>query len=101
MNNNLENIGWKNIKYTGIATVLSAIYPGLGQFYNGELLKGFACSICGSILIYGIWFFYNAALTPTYFLYEPSYDFSMFIALIYVSVWMYSIFDANSNAKLE
>ena len=89
---------------TGIATVLSGVFPGLGQLYNGELVKGFIFSICGIILYKGVWFVFNAAMYVTYFKYShfelPSED-SMVIALVYAMVWANSIFDAHRNAKLE
>ena len=89
---------------TGIATVLSGFFPGLGQLYNGELVKGFIFSIIAIVLYEGAWFFFNAAVYVTYFNYshfEPPIEYSMAIALVYVIVWGISIFDAHRNAKLE
>ena len=30
----------RNLKNPGVAAVLSALLPGLGQFYNGDFLRG-------------------------------------------------------------
>lgn len=39
------------IKSPGVAAVLSAIIPGIGQFYNGEFLRG----IFWLIVTPGLW----------------------------------------------
>lgn len=38
-------------KHPGLAAVLSALLPGLGQFYNGEFLRG----IFWLIITPGLW----------------------------------------------
>ena len=53
---------------TGIATVLSAIFPGLGQFYNGKLTKGFVFFIIGGLLFYRAYIFFIAKLDPIVFI---------------------------------
>lgn len=80
---------------TGLATVLSAIFPGLGQFYNGKLLKGFGFNIIGAILLYTTFFFSTAYSNDLYFTYDPSYDSSIFVLLIYIAFWIFSILDAK------
>jgi TM2 domain-containing membrane protein YozV len=42
----------KERKSTGIAAVLSFFYPGLGQIYNGQILKGFLFLAIQTILIF-------------------------------------------------
>jgi len=86
---------------TGIATVLSAIFPGLGQFYNGKLLKGFIFYILGVILIYGVFFFFSISVSNNlYFIDGPYYNSSIVIAFVYLVIWGYSIFDANDDSKI-
>jgi len=83
---------------TGLATVLSAIFPGLGQFYNGKIIKGFIFSIIGIILSFSLYLFFFAIIEP-YFLVELSYDSSLVFALFYLVVWAFSIIDANKDSK--
>ncbi len=42
----------KERKNTGIAAVLSFFYPGLGQIYNGQILKGFLFLAIQTILVF-------------------------------------------------
>ena len=82
---------------TGLATVLSAIFPGLGQFYNGKLEKGFIFSIVGSIVFYFMYIVFITIIDPYY--YEPPFDHFLVITVFYFIIWMYSIIDANKDSK--
>lgn len=60
-------------KSVGVATILSVIYPGLGQVYNGDIKKGF------------------------FILVEFLLGFISFI-IPGIIVWLYSIYDSNKIA---
>ncbi len=55
-----------------LAVFLSYIFPGMGQFYNNQLLKGFAFIICVIFLLIVHPFFY-----PLFFLLIPLYLFAI------------------------
>jgi TM2 domain-containing membrane protein YozV len=57
-----------------LAVILSAIFPGLGQFYNGQTTKGVLFLVLGIILIF-------------------------LIFILYLVFWIYNIYDAYSDAK--
>jgi TM2 domain-containing membrane protein YozV len=66
-------------KNPGIAAVLSFFFTGLGQIYNGRLLKGLAFMAAGAL---------NIAL--------------MFVLIGFVTgplFWIYNIYDAYSDAE--
>lgn len=66
-------------KNPGIAAVLSFLFTGLGQIYNGKLLKGFAFMAAGALNI-----------------------FLMFIIIGFITgplFWIYNIYDAYSDAE--
>ena len=62
-----------------VATLCSFIFAGLGQFYNGQILKGilFFGSMFFSVLL--MWLFIGYILAPI--------------------VWILGMVDANSSAK--
>ena len=67
------------MKSAGLAAVLSFFYPGLGQIYNGQILKGVALFVIASIC---------AAL--------------MFVLIgfvLYPLVWLLGMYDAYSTAE--
>jgi TM2 domain-containing membrane protein YozV len=66
-------------KNPGVAAVLSFFFTGLGQIYNGRLLKGLAFMAAGAL---------NIAL--------------MFVLVGFVTgplFWIYNIYDAYSDAE--
>lgn len=65
-------------KNAGMAAVLSFFFPGLGQIYNGQLLKGFLLSVAGVISGLLVWVFIGIILLPI--------------------VWIYGIVDAYVQA---
>ena len=66
-------------KNPGLAAVLSFFYMGLGQIYNGQILKGIAFFITYSISWLLIWFFIGFLTTPI--------------------LWIYGIYDAYKSAE--
>jgi len=85
---------------TGLATVFSAIFIGLGQLYNGQITKGIILFIIGIILA-GIGLFFNflannapAYIDPMIFVIPM-----LFALIIYICLWIYSVNDAHKNSK--
>lgn len=66
-------------KNSGIAAVLSFLFVGLGQIYNGEIAKGLIFIVCGIICI---------CLTLVYIGY-----------IFYLILWIFGIYDAYSTAN--
>ena len=67
------------IKSSGLAAVLSFLIIGLGQIYNGEIVKGFLLMFLALISILFWW---------------------AVIGFIFTLVlWVYSIYDAHKTAK--
>ncbi|WP_226011788.1 zinc ribbon domain-containing protein [Halomicrobium salinisoli] len=62
-----------------VAAILSALFPGLGQIYNRELMRGIAF-IVGALLAMGS---------------------TMFLVgfLLYPAIWVYAIYDAYVRAE--
>jgi TM2 domain-containing membrane protein YozV len=69
----------KIVKDPGIATVLSALFTGLGQIYNGEIGKGIMMMIIQAI---------NVALI-----------FVLIGLVTFPIMWIYGMWDANKVAK--
>jgi TM2 domain-containing membrane protein YozV len=91
-------------KHPGVAAVLSFVFNGLGQLYNGQLLKGlviiFLSSvsmfifIIGAILI-GFWLIGKAVLPGQIIL----GGFLFFISLVFICILgIYSILDAYKSS---
>lgn len=69
------------IKNEGLAAVLSFLFTGLGQIYNGEI---------GKAVLFLIVQFLNVILMfGTFFLWTP----------VYLAIWLYSVWDAYNTAK--
>lgn len=68
----------KNQKSPGVAAVLSFFFSGLGQIYNGEIMKGILFIVCGGISILLMWILIGFLLYPI--------------------VWIYGMYDAYKTA---
>ena len=66
-------------KNTGVAAILSVIFPGLGQIYNGQIGKGIVFIILGIIFAGLVIVFIGFILFPLF--------------------WIYNIYDAYTSAK--
>ncbi len=66
-------------KNEGIAAVLSFLFVGLGQIYNGEIGKGIMFLVIGVILVFTMLFLIGFILYPLF--------------------WIYNIYDAYNTAK--
>ncbi len=62
-----------------MAAVLSALFPGLGQVYSGEIAKGIIFIFIGIILLVTIRFLVGIVLFPIF--------------------WIYNIYDAYDTTK--
>ncbi|MCL2156664.1 MAG: hypothetical protein FWH54_01440 [Methanobrevibacter sp.] len=86
---------------TGLATVFSAVFIGLGQLYNGQIMKGICLFILGVILA-SIGLFFNLLLVSAPYWAGPSILIMIIIILIvYMCIWIYSVTDAYKNSKKE
>jgi len=66
-------------KNEGISAVLSFVFVGLGQIYNGEIGKGILFVIIGILLVFTMIFLIGFILYPIF--------------------WAYNIYDAYNTAK--
>ncbi len=66
-------------KSTGIAAVLSFVFVGLGQIYNGQIGKGILFVIIGVILVLSMFVLVGFILYPLF--------------------WIYNIYDAYKTAQ--
>lgn len=74
-----EQIEQKDNKNIAIATILSVLYPGLGQIYNGEFSKGIMFIVIAVLLIFSMMVLIGFILYPAF--------------------WIYNIIDAYHTAK--
>jgi TM2 domain-containing membrane protein YozV len=66
-------------KNEGIAAILSFVFLGLGQIYNGQISKGISFIIIGVLFVFSMLFLIGFLLYPLF--------------------WMYNIYDAYNTAK--
>lgn len=81
----------------GLAGVLSALLPGLGQIYAGDIIKGMAMVIGWAIsgFFYGRWCVNSMIHGARWG--ELGLEFSHFlVGLVFVAFWIYAIVDAAS-----
>jgi len=69
-----------------LATIISLIYPGLGQFYNGQLTKALFYGIFGLIFLIYIYYYIGG-----YLLFYPIIFFALF--------WIFNVYDAFSTSR--
>lgn len=80
MNENKEDIYAEKRKSANVALVLSAIVPGLGQVYNGQIIKGITLLI--------------------FFLISLSSIYTLLITLLStIGIWIYGMFQAYNIAQ--
>ena len=79
-----------------VALILSGIFPGLGQLYNRQWLKGAAFVVAGLVLS---WLLTRALPGDLEALSSASVDPSTFWALgLLLAVWLWSLVDAWRGA---
>lgn len=73
-----------------VSFILSGIFPGLGQLYNREYLKGVLFIVPGAVLT---WLFMRAVPTDILALAQPPASL-IFPMLLLLAVWLWAIIDA-------
>lgn len=81
----------------GLAAALSALLPGLGQIYAGDIIKGMAMVIGWVVggFFYGRWCVNSMIRSAEWG--ELGLEFShLLVGLVFVGFWIYAIVDAAS-----
>jgi hypothetical protein len=73
-----------------VGFILSGIFPGLGQFYNREYLKGVLFLTAGAVLS---WLVGRATPTDFLALAQPNATLMLLLAAL-LAVWLWAIIDA-------
>jgi hypothetical protein len=73
-----------------VGFILSGIFPGLGQLYNREYLKGVLFIVPGAVLT---WLFMRAVPTDILALAQPPTSLILPMVLL-LAVWLWAIADA-------
>lgn len=73
-----------------VGFILSGIFPGLGQLYNREYLKGVLFIMPGAVLT---WLVGRATPTDLLALAQPSAKLMLLLAVL-LAVWLWAIIDA-------
>jgi hypothetical protein len=78
-----------------IAAITSFFIPGVGQIYNGEIIKGLAFVTIGVILVLLAFILVIPALMA------PSlFEFVLILSIPYLVFWAYNVYDAYKTADL-
>jgi len=88
----------------GLAAALSALLPGLGQIYAGDIIKGMAMVIGWAIsgFFYGRWIMTSLSARSELYSWTNSWGRSdlgfghFLVGLVFVGFWIYAIVDAAS-----
>jgi hypothetical protein len=79
-----------------IALILSGTFPGLGQLYNRQPLKGVLFLAAGAVLS---WFVARAVPIDPLALIDRGVSLAVVLAvLVLLAVWLWSVFDAWRGA---
>ena len=73
-----------------VGFILSGVFPGLGQLYNREYLKGVLFIVPSAVLI---WLTFRAAPTDLLALAQPSPTLMLLMAAL-LAIWLWAIVDA-------
>ena len=73
-----------------IAVVLSGVFPGLGQFYNGQPIKAIIFLVAGIVLA---WLWARAAPADPLALVKPDTTLLVLLCAL-LAVWLWSLVDA-------
>lgn len=79
----------KKEKSTGIAVLLSLVIPGLGQIYNGQIVKGFGIFVSLPILFAFLLLLLVGGANTT----------ALLIVILLITIYLYSMYDAHSVAR--
>lgn len=80
-------VKFPKLKNPVISAILSFVIPGLGQIYNGQIVKGVGFVFIAVFLLFAILIFVG-------YVYPISW-----IYVIYPIFWIYAIYDAYTTAK--
>lgn len=78
-----------------VALTLSGVFPGLGQFYNRQPIKGVAFLVAGIVFS---WILDRAAPTDPRALAQPGAALIVFLCTL-LALWLWSIVDAWRVAR--
>ncbi len=73
-----------------VGFILSGIFPGLGQLYNREYLKGVLFIVPSAVLT---WLVFRAAPTDLLALTQPNATLMLLLAIL-LAIWLWAIIDA-------
>ena len=73
-----------------VGFILSGIFPGLGQLYNREYLKGALFIVPSAVLT---WLLYRAVPTDLLALAQPNSNLMLLVAAL-LAIWLWAIADA-------
>lgn len=73
-----------------VGFILSGIFPGLGQLYNREYLKGVLFVVPSAVLT---WLVFRAMPTDLLALAQPSATLMLLLAAL-LAIWLWAIIDA-------
>ena len=77
-----------------VGFILSGIFPGLGQLYNREYLKGVLFIVPSAVLT---WLLYRAVPTDLLALAQPNATLMLLTAAL-LAIWLWAIVDAWRSA---
>ncbi|MGI5846225.1 MAG: hypothetical protein ACOX7D_03550 [Alphaproteobacteria bacterium] len=85
----------------GLAGALSALLPGLGQIYTGDIIKGMAMVASWVVggFFYGRWIVTSISARSELYLWTDRSDLGLshfLVGLVFVGFWIYAIVDAAS-----
>ena len=90
--------------HAGTAAVLSFIFNGLGQLYNGQIVKGLiimsATSLCLVVILIGAVMIFHWVLARLHFIHELVIGTIVFVVGVIAAciIGTYSIYDAYHTA---
>ena len=89
-------------KSPGLAFLFSFLYPGIGQFYNGQIGKGVAMSVVGTVTLVTGFACANNAIQEdyygNYYIDEDMLLLASTASVVYFGTWLWSFIDAPVSA---
>ncbi len=79
----------------GVALILSGVFPGLGQFYNREPIKGALFLVIGLVLS---WLLGRLAPIDPLVLPRGEVGRLLVVVLVLLAIWLWSVVDAWRRA---
>jgi TM2 domain-containing membrane protein YozV len=82
------DVKFPKVKNPVVSAILSFVIPGLGQIYNGQIVKGVGFVFIAVFLLFAILLLVGYVSYPIFWIYA-----------IYPIFWIYAIYDAYISAK--